>query len=49
MPYKMIKLKNRNLYQVINTKTKQIHAHNSTKHNAEMQIKILNMIDNKMK
>ena len=49
MPYKMIKLKGKTLYQVINTKTKRIHAHNSTKHNAEMQIKLLNMIDNMKK
>jgi len=44
MPYKMFKLKS-GRYQVKNMKTHRIVAKNTSKRNAERQIKLLNWID----
>lgn len=45
--YKIVKIRNKNLYRIINSKTKQIHSTGSTKANALKQIRLLEMIDSK--
>ena len=46
MPYKLIKVKGKNLYKVINELTGKIHSKASTKENAEKQIRIMEFFDN---
>ena len=46
MPYKLIKVKGKNLYKVINELTGKIHSKASTKENAEKQIRIMQFFDN---
>lgn len=41
MPYAMQKLKGKDRYRVINTHTGEVHAKDTTKANAERQLKIL--------
>jgi len=45
MPYKMIKIRNKDLYKVINTETGEVHSKGSTKENAKKQIRLLYMLD----
>jgi hypothetical protein len=42
MPYKMIKLRDKNLYKVINSVTGEVHAKGTTRRKAEAQIRLLN-------
>ena len=42
MPYQIKKIKNKNLYQVINTQTKKIKSKHTSLENAEKQIRLLN-------
>ena len=48
MPYIMQKLPN-NKFKVINSKTKEVKSKSTTKTKAENQIKLLDMIHNKIK
>lgn len=45
MPYKIIKLKGRNHYKVINSDTGRIHAKDTSLKNAKAQIRLLGMIE----
>jgi hypothetical protein len=45
MPFKIRKLRNKDLYQVKNTKTGQIHSKHSTLSDAKKQVRLLYMID----
>ena len=47
MPYLVRKIRNKNLYKVINRDTGEIHSHGSTKANATKQVRLLHMIENK--
>ena len=46
MPYKLIKVKGKNLYKVINELTGKIHSKGSTRSDAEKQIRIMQFFDN---
>ena len=46
MPYKLIKVKGKNLYKVINELTGKIHSKESTRSDAEKQIRIMQFFDN---
>lgn len=49
MPYKIVKIRNKDLYKVINTETKKIYSKGSTKENALKQKKLLYLLEkNKM-
>jgi hypothetical protein len=48
MPYKMIQ-KSARRYSVINSKTRKVHAKNTTLKNAKRQIRLLNAIDHGFK
>lgn len=41
MPYAMRKIRNANLYKVINTETGEIHSKGTTKTKAQSQLRIL--------
>jgi len=45
MVYKIRKLRNKDLYQVKNAKTNQIHSKHSTLQDAKKQVRLLYMID----
>lgn len=45
MPYKIRKLRNKDLYQVKNTKTNQIHSKHSTLPDAKKQVRLLYKIE----
>lgn len=45
MPYKIRKLRNKDLYQVKNSKTGEIHSKHSTLMNAKKQVRLLHKID----
>lgn len=47
MPYKIIKLKGRNHYKVINSDTGKVHAKDTTLKNAKAQIRLLGMMENR--
>jgi hypothetical protein len=47
MPYKKIKLPNKNKYKVVNKKTGEIKAKNTTKQKADNQIRLLNYVESK--
>ena len=47
MPYVMRKIKNKNLYSVKNLLTGEFHSYGSSKKNAEAQIRMLYMLENK--
>lgn len=49
MPYKIIKIKNKNLYKVINTKDGFVHSKGTTKDKAESQKRLLEMFEQKKK
>jgi len=44
MPYIVKKVRNKNLYRVINTQTGKIHAEGTTKQKAEAQVRLLNQL-----
>ena len=46
MPFKLIKVKGKNLYKVINELTGKIHSKGSTLSDAEKQIRIMQFFDN---
>ena len=46
MPYKLIKVKGKNLYKVINEISGKLHSKASTKENAEKQIRLMEFLDN---
>ena len=46
MPYKLIKVKGKNLYKVINELTGKVHSKGSTLSDAEKQIRIMEFFDN---
>lgn len=41
MPFKVRKLRNKDLYQVKNTKTGEVHSKHSTLENAKKQVRLL--------
>jgi hypothetical protein len=45
MPFKIRKLRNKELYQVKNTKTGEVHSKHSTLENAKKQVRLLYMIE----
>lgn len=45
MPFKIRKLRNKDLYQVKNTKTNQIHSKHSTLSDAKKQVRLLYMLE----
>jgi len=45
MVYKIRKLRNKDLYQVKNAKTRQIHSKHSTLQDAKKQVRLLYMVD----
>lgn len=45
MPYKMIKLRDKNLYKVVNTRTGEVHAKGTTRKKAEAQIRLLSQFE----
>jgi hypothetical protein len=45
MPYKIRKLRNKDLYQVKNIKTNEIHSKHSTLNDAKNQVRLLNRIE----
>lgn len=47
MPYKIRKLRNKDLYQVKNSKTGEIHSKHSTLSNAKKQVSLLQLLDKK--
>jgi len=48
MPYTIRKIRNKNLYKVINSKTKEVHSNGSTLENAKKQVRLLeNLPENK--
>lgn len=49
MPYKLFKIRNKDLYKVVNTQTGKIHSHGTTKAKAEAQVRFLRMIEHKMR
>ena len=48
MPYKIIKLPHQNKYKVINKITGKVHAYKTSYANAKKQIRLMQMIDNKV-
>lgn len=46
MPYAIRKVKNKNEYNVKNTKTGVVHSKATTLENAKKQVKLLYMVDN---
>ena len=46
MPYKLIKVKGKNLYKVINELTGKVHSKGSTQSDAEKQIRLMEFFDN---
>ena len=47
MPIKIIKIKNKNLYKVVNTQTGFQHSKGTTKDKAESQKRLLDMFEKK--
>ena len=47
MVYQLRKIKNKNLYSVKNLLTGVVHSYGTSKKNAEAQIRLLHMIENK--
>ena len=47
MSYTIYKIANENKYQVVNRKTGEIHAYNTTYKNAIKQIRLMGMMDSK--
>ena len=47
MPYQLRKIKNKNLYSVKNLLTGKYYSYGTSKKNAEAQIRLLHMIENK--
>ena len=48
MPYKIMKIRNKPLYKVMNSKTKEVHSQGSTLENAKKQVRLLeNLPENK--
>ena len=45
MPFKVRKLRNKDLYQVKNTKTGEVHSKHSTLKNAKKQVRLLYMLE----
>lgn len=45
MPYKIRKLRNKDLYQVKNSKTGEVHSKHSTLADAKKQVRLLYFID----
>jgi hypothetical protein len=45
MPYKIRKLRNKDLYQVKNSKTGEVHSKHSTLTDAKKQVRLLYFID----
>ena len=47
MPYTIYKIANENKYQVVNRKSSEIHAYNTTYKNAIKQIRLMCMMESK--
>lgn len=45
MPFKVRKLRNKDLYQIKNTKTDEVHSKHSTLENAKKQVRLLYMLE----
>lgn len=45
MPYKILKVRNKPLYKVINSETKKIHSKGTTLEKAEKQVRLLAMME----
>lgn len=48
MPYKATKIRNKDLYKVVNTKTGKIHSTGTTKDKAKAQVRLLETIERKL-
>lgn len=48
MPYAIRKLRNQDLYKVINTKTGKVHSSGTTKDKAKAQVRLLETIERKL-
>lgn len=48
MPYKMFKIRNKDLYKVVNSKTGKVHSAGTTKDKAKAQLRLLETIERKM-
>jgi hypothetical protein len=47
MPFAILHNKGTKTYQVVNTQTGQVHAHNSTLPHAQAQVRLLHMVDHR--
>ena len=48
MPYKAIKIRNKDLYKVVNSKTGKVHSEATTKDKAKAQVRLLETIERKL-
>lgn len=48
MPYQVRKIRNKDLYKVVNTKTGKIHSSGTTKDKAKAQVRLLETIERKL-
>ena len=48
MPYKLFKIRNKDLYKVVNSKTGKIHSSGTTKDKAKAQVRLLENIERKL-
>lgn len=48
MPYAVRKIRNKDLYKVVNTKTGKVHSSGTTKDKAKAQVKLLETIERKL-
>lgn len=48
MPYQVKKIRNKDLYKVVNTKTGKVHASGTTKDKAKAQVRLLETIERKL-
>lgn len=48
MPYKIIKIRNKDLYKVVNSKTGKVHSSGTTKDKAKAQVRLLETIERKL-
>lgn len=48
MPYAIKKIRNKDLYKVVNTKTGKLHSTGTTKDKAKAQVRLLETIERKL-
>lgn len=49
MPFRILKIRNKDLYKVINTKTGKVHSQGTTKDKAKVQVRLLETIEERSK